>query len=282
MSDQTDSSKEWVPLNKRASLSIFRITGICFSIFGFQTVYTVVFGLLSPIMDSPEINIPQVYRSFIYLIGPVAGFFAQPLVGYYSDGCHAKIGRRRPFMIAGAVGIIIGFILLYFCREIGQGISKSNARGWSIFFLVLSLALDFTFCNIMQASARSVIADLIPKHQLVLGNSIGAVWFGLAQIFSNFIGGFNLAKYTSLNYQQLVIICGIIFIIVSLTVSCICAHEEQFTEQLDRPNPFTSIWNAMKSMSSPMWRMCILFFLSWFSFMEFNNECSSYVGNDLY
>ncbi|EAY04160.1 Major Facilitator Superfamily protein [Trichomonas vaginalis G3] len=280
--EKTEDSKVWIPLAKRDRLSLWRIFGICASMFGFQTVFTVVFGLLSPIMDSEDINIPQVYRSLIYLIGPLAGFICQPLVGYYSDALHAKIGRRRPFIITGAVGSIVGFLFLYFCREIGKGISSSNPRPWSITFLIIALVLDFVSVNLLQAPARTIIADIIPKSQQVLGNSIAAVLLGLAQVFSNFIGGFNVAKHTSLNYQQLVIICGIVFIIVSVTITVLTAHEEQFTDKIDRPNPFIAIFRQFKSMPKPVWRIAIVYLFSWMGYTEFNNECSSYVGTDIY
>ena len=279
---EAPEDSEWVPLAKRDKISIWRIFGICASMFGFQTVFTVVFGLLSPIMDSAEIAIPQVYRSWIYLIGPLAGFICQPLVGFYSDGLHAKIGRRRPFIITGAIGSIIGFLFLYFCREIGKGISKSNPRPGSIVFLIIALLLDFISVNLLQAPARTIIADLIPKSQQVLGNSIAAVLLGLAQVFSNFIGGFNAAKHTSLNYQQLVIICGIVFIIVSVSITVFTAHEEQFTDELVRPNPFVAIFRQFKAMPKPFWRIAIVYFFSWMGYTEFNNECSSYVGTDIY
>lgn len=191
--EDIQASDDWVPLAKRDKLSIWRILGICSSMFGYQTVFTVVFGLLSPIMDSAEIQIPQVYRSWIYLIGPLCGFICQPLVGYYSDGLHSKLGRRRPFIITGCIGSILGFMLLFFCRQLGKFVNKSNPRPLSIVFLIVSLTLDFISVNLLQAPARTIIGDLVPKQQQVLANSIASVMIGLAQVFSNFIGGFNVA-----------------------------------------------------------------------------------------
>ncbi|KAG0482970.1 hypothetical protein HPP92_011054 [Vanilla planifolia] len=49
---------------------------------------------------------------FDVAFGPVAGFVVQPCVGLWSDRCRAKIGRRRPFILAGCLLISLAVFLL--------------------------------------------------------------------------------------------------------------------------------------------------------------------------
>ncbi|KAG0480487.1 hypothetical protein HPP92_011345 [Vanilla planifolia] len=49
---------------------------------------------------------------FDVAFGPVAGFVVQPCVGLWSDRCRAKIGRRRPFILAGCLLISPAVFLL--------------------------------------------------------------------------------------------------------------------------------------------------------------------------
>ncbi|EAX92178.1 hypothetical protein TVAG_386520 [Trichomonas vaginalis G3] len=75
---------------------------------------------------------------------------------------------------------------------------------------------------------------------------------GLDQVFSNFIGGINVAQYTMFDYQQLVIICSCIFIIVSVVITCIAAREEQFRKNIAKSKPFVQIFRSFKSMPKPV------------------------------
>lgn len=42
--------------------------------------------------------------SFAWLISPILGFFLQPIIGMWSDTCKCRWGRRRPFILAFAIG----------------------------------------------------------------------------------------------------------------------------------------------------------------------------------
>ena len=46
----------------------------------------------------------------VWIAGPLSGLIMQPLVGAIADRSRSKWGRRRPFMIGGAV--VVGFCLL--------------------------------------------------------------------------------------------------------------------------------------------------------------------------
>jgi solute carrier family 45 protein 1/2/4 len=275
------STDDWVPLAKRDKLSIMRIIGICASMLGYQTVYSVLFALAYPMMD--KLNIPQFWRSFIMMAGPVCGLTVQPLVGFYSDGAHSNLGRRRPFIIVGTIGVLIGFILLYFCQELGNAISEVRGQAWGIVFFIIAILAAFFFINFMQGPARTIVGDVVPKQQQVLANSIGSIMVGIAQVINNFVGGLNVYKYLgfSENYQ-LVIIFGCILIIVSVTLTCITAVEEPFHDHLERQNPFVEIVRALKQMPKPVTRICWVLFFSWMGYFMFNVEVTDYCGTDLY
>ena len=274
-------SEEWIPLAKRERLPMIYIIGICASMLGFQTVYSVLFALAYPMMD--KLNIEQFWRSFIMMAGPVFGLIVQPLVGFYSDGTHAKLGRRRPFIITGTVGVLIGLLLLYFCTDIGNAISKTDGQKYGVVFYVISIVLSFFFINFMQGPSRTIIGDVVPKSQQVIANSIASVLVGVAQVLNNFIGGFNVYKYTVFkeNYQ-LIIVFGMVIIVVSVLTTLFCAKEEQYLEENPRENPFIEIFRAFKKMPKPIIRIAWVFFFSWMGYYMFNCVCTDYFGNDLY
>lgn len=50
--------------------------------------------------------------SLVWVAGPLSGLVMQPVVGMVSDRWTGKWGRRRPFMVAGTVGVTVLLIAL--------------------------------------------------------------------------------------------------------------------------------------------------------------------------
>ncbi|KAD7479138.1 hypothetical protein E3N88_02274 [Mikania micrantha] len=71
---------------------------------GVQFEWALQLSLLTPYVQL--IGVPHTCSSFIWLCGPISGMIVQPLVGYYSNSCTSRFGRRRPF--------IAGVIIIYF------------------------------------------------------------------------------------------------------------------------------------------------------------------------
>src|SRR3546814_7128410 len=41
--------------------------------------------------------------AILWIAGPVTGLLVQPLIGHYSDRTWGRLGRRRPYFLAGAI-----------------------------------------------------------------------------------------------------------------------------------------------------------------------------------
>ena len=55
---------------------------------------------------------PYKYYTLVCLCGPISGLVVQPYMGVFSDHCRSRFGRRRPFILAGAILIVFGFMLM--------------------------------------------------------------------------------------------------------------------------------------------------------------------------
>ena len=86
-----------------------------------------------------------------WLVSPILGFFFQPIVGVWSDTCKCRWGRRRPFILAFAIGRCIEK-----CRlETKIGFIRSGAY-IGIVFLLNSSDLGGLFGDIVAADTVSV------------------------------------------------------------------------------------------------------------------------------
>lgn len=59
--------------------------------------------------------------AFVWIAGPLSGTLVQPYIGIRSDNCRIPWGKRKPFMVAGAVATAISLLVLAWTREIVQG-----------------------------------------------------------------------------------------------------------------------------------------------------------------
>lgn len=58
--------------------------------------------------------------SLVWVAGPLSGLVMQPIIGMVSDKSTSKFGRRRPFMLGGAIAVAICLIILAWAKEVVQ------------------------------------------------------------------------------------------------------------------------------------------------------------------
>lgn len=56
-------------------------------------------------------GLPEQYYSLTWFLSPILGLIFTPLIGSASDRCTLKWGRRRPFILALCVGLLMGVAL---------------------------------------------------------------------------------------------------------------------------------------------------------------------------
>lgn len=94
---------------------------------GVQFGWALQLSLLTPYVQL--LGIPHRFASFIWLCGPISGMIVQPVVGYYSDNCSSRFGRRRPFIAAGAALVTIAVFLIGFAADLGHASGDPLGKG---------------------------------------------------------------------------------------------------------------------------------------------------------
>ena len=85
--------------------------------------------------------------SYVFLIGPLLGFFFQPVLGLMSDRCQNRLGRRRPFILALSIIAFVGFALILNGSVISDWLmnSKNNVKKIKKKFNKIKLINFFVF-----------------------------------------------------------------------------------------------------------------------------------------
>src|SRR3546814_2559945 len=74
---------------------------ISFGFFGIQFGFALQGANVSRIFQT--LGAPVDDLAILWIAGPVTGLLVQPLIGHYSDRTWGRLGRRRPYFLAGAI-----------------------------------------------------------------------------------------------------------------------------------------------------------------------------------
>ncbi|KAK3536771.1 hypothetical protein QTP86_023013 [Hemibagrus guttatus] len=151
-----------------------------------------------------EAGVQEHFMTMVLGVGPVLGLIFVPPLGSASDRCCSRYGRRRPFIWALCVGVLLGLVVIPRASQIASRISEQHQHGLEVLLLVLSICV-LQFCG--QACftpLEALVSDLYPgeadSHRafsvysimLSLGGCIGYMlpavdWTGLGA--SSYLGG---------------------------------------------------------------------------------------------
>ena len=82
-------------------LTSAQLLNFCLGFFGLQFAWQMRIILSGPVTE--ELGASPFIFGLIWLAGPVTGMVVQPIIGALSDHTYTKFGRRRPYLILGAV-----------------------------------------------------------------------------------------------------------------------------------------------------------------------------------
>ncbi|KAF1956434.1 hypothetical protein CC80DRAFT_525863 [Byssothecium circinans] len=182
----TDAS-ECEHSRREPQLSTAHLVALTCCIGGLQTVFLTIFSHGSSYLSS--LGISEVHTSLIWTTAPICGAIVAPIVGVISDSSRISWGRRRPFVLMGAVTTIIAISALAWiepftallCSLHGEpSMAPSIMQYWAVFWITL---LNVGIQS-MQSGIRSLIVDVCPSKQ----QSIASAWAGRFTGLGNILG----------------------------------------------------------------------------------------------
>ncbi|MEM1368579.1 MAG: MFS transporter [Cyanobacteria bacterium P01_H01_bin.15] len=148
------------------SHSLLQIINISVGFFGIQFGWALQMSNTSAIYEYLCANPEQI--PLLWLAAPVSGLIAQPLVGYASDHTWTPLGRRRPYLLVGALLSSLALVWM------------PNAS--SLWMAAGLLWILDTAVNISMQPFRAFVADCLPAHQHTLAFSLQSFFIGLGSV----------------------------------------------------------------------------------------------------
>ncbi len=150
---------------KKPTLSFWQIWNMSFGFLGVQIGYSLQNGNTSRILSALGSDVEHL--SYFWLAAPLAGLIVQPIIGLSSDKTWTRLGRRIPFILAGA---IVSAMAMFFMPN-SEFFSKLVPP---LFFGAAMLLLMDTSFNVTMQPFRSLVGDMVSEEQRNIGFSIQA------------------------------------------------------------------------------------------------------------
>lgn len=157
-------------MENKSNLSFAKLFNISFGFFGVQIAYALQSANISRIFATLGADPHQL--SFFWILPPLMGMIVQPLIGKYSDKTWCSLGRRKPYLLVGAIIAVLVMIMLpnagnfTFTQSVFLGL---NAAMW---FGLFSLMFLDTSINIAMQPFKMMVGDMVNEEQKGLAYSI--------------------------------------------------------------------------------------------------------------
>ncbi|VFQ63642.1 unnamed protein product [Cuscuta campestris] len=281
---------------------LFRVASIAG---GIQFGWALQLSLLTPYVQ--ELGIPHAWASMIWLCSPVCGLFVQPLVGLISDRCRSRFGRRRPFILGGAISIMISVLIIGFSADIGWLFGdRGKVKVRAIAAFVLGFWLLDAANNVTQAPCRALLADLTKKDHR--RTRVANAYFSLFMAAGNILGcatgsfsgwhkifPFTLSDACAVNCANLktAFLLDIVFIAIATYISLsavkeqpldsYCNEDSEQSSTHGQEEPFLwELFGTFKYFPGTVWVVLLVTALTWITWFPFTLYDTDWVGREIY
>ena len=244
-----------------------------FGFMGIQCGFGLQNGNASRILEDFGAHVHQL--SWFWIVAPLTGMLVQPLTGHFSDRTWTKLGRRKPYFLAGTIICCLAIVTL------------PNSAAWfagksALLFGAVFLALMDASINVAMEPFRALVADNLNDEQRTLGFSIQTFLIGigavlgswLPYIMNRYFGVSNVAPHGFVPADVVYsFYFGAAFFFACIMVTVLFAKEynpEEYAKYHDHSHDTSDqkgiieIFHDFKRIPKTMMQLGLVQFFSWF------------------
>jgi maltose/moltooligosaccharide transporter len=257
---------------EKPQLTFWQIWNVSFGFLGVQFGFALQNANASRILSNLGADLHSL--SLFWLVAPTMGLLVQPLVGAASDKTWTRLGRRRPFILAGAVISMLAMFLM----PNAPYIIKVGTVGALIFGAVMLALMDASF-NVTFQPFRALVADMTPEKQRNLGYSVQSLLINVGAVIGSalpfILTAFGASNKTGQGEVPLSVIwsfyIGGTILLLSVLITVFRTKEyppkefEQYNNisQEDKTKR-ESFWKLLVKMPKTMRQLAVVQLFSWF------------------
>ena len=262
--------------NNLKKFSTAQFLNFCLGFFGLQFAWQMRIILSGPVTESLGAS-PFLY-GLIWLAGPFTGMVVQPIVGALSDKTISPFGRRRPYLLGGA--LIAALALWIFPNSASVANLLHNLTGinlpplTALLIAAIMIWIIDACVNIAQGPYRALIPDVVPAEQHSLANSYISLAIGLGSVVA--AGTAPFLKW-AFDYQMSIasqFIMAALAFTLGMIWTCLTIKEKSTvkdtTETTAQKKEEGTFWQSLKEffeLSPEVSKICLMQFFTWIGTM---------------
>jgi len=173
-------------MEAKPRLSFWQIWNMSFGFLGIQMGFALQNANVSRIFETLGASIEDI--PILWIAAPVTGLIIQPIIGHMSDNTWGKLGRRRPFFLAGAILASIALLIM--------------PNSPTIWIAAGMLWIMDASINVSMEPFRAFVGDMLPNEQRTSGFAMQSFFIGtgaviasaLPYVMTNWFGISNMAE----------------------------------------------------------------------------------------
>jgi maltose/moltooligosaccharide transporter len=147
---------------------------IGFGFFGISLIWS-VYNVYVPIFLNDRFALPPSVIGVVMTLDNIAALFIQPVIGVWSDRTRTRLGRRMPYVLAGAPIAALCFVLVPFTQALPLFMA-------AIIGMLLAMAL-------FRTPVIALMPDVTPSPLLSQANGVINLMGGLGGLIAYFVSG---------------------------------------------------------------------------------------------
>ncbi|MCF8363949.1 MAG: MFS transporter [Prolixibacteraceae bacterium] len=156
-------------MSKKPRLSFWQIWNMSFGFLSIQFGFALQNANVSRIFQTLGAEVDNL--AILWIAAPVTGLIIQPIVGHYSDKTWTKLGRRRPYFLAGA---ILASLALF--------VMPNSPMLWVAAGMLWIMDASI---NISMEPFRAFVGDMLPHQQRTMGFAMQSFFIGLGAVVAS-------------------------------------------------------------------------------------------------
>ena len=157
-------------MNHQRDLTFRQLVDLSFGFFGVQIAYALQSANISRIFATLGADPHQL--SFFWILPPLMGMIVQPLIGKWSDRTWSRMGRRKPYLIIGAIIAVLVMVFLPNAGSLHFSARVFLGLNMAMWFGLFSLIFLDTSINVAMQPFKMMVGDMVNERQKTTAYSI--------------------------------------------------------------------------------------------------------------
>ncbi len=156
-------------MKAKPRLSFWQVWNMSFGFLGIQMGFALQNANVSRIFETLGASIEDI--PILWIAAPVTGLVIQPIIGHMSDNTWNRLGRRRPFFLAGAILASIALLIM--------------PNSPTIWIAAGMLWIMDASINVSMEPFRAFVGDMLPNNQRTSGFAMQSFFIGTGAVVAS-------------------------------------------------------------------------------------------------